>query len=892
MHGPTVRLSASPGVVARPPVAWALGKLREAAAAQAMELQVDPDGPAPADLPDGIAITLRTAEDVRRSEGRSDCPPEAESYAMSVDAGAGNGRQIAVTATDDRGFTYALTEIAERLAAGGPSAFPAGDVEVQRPHVPVRGVQRAFSSVHEDSPWFHDRDFWTGYLDHLALQRFNRFHLALGMQYNYGTGFESRTATDNYLCFAYPFLLGVPGWSVRAQGVSDAERDRNLEALAYIAQETKRRGMSFQLGLWNHAYDYGYDSPHWYPILGIGPESHAEYSAAALGLLLERIPEIDGVTFRVHHEGGIHEEGHERFWDVVFEAISRVGRPIEVDMHAKGVDQALLDSVAKPNIRPVISGKYWAEHMGLPYHQTSIRPNELKPLSWPGMNRRMTGVTDGSRRFTRYGYADFLAEDRSIDVMFRMWPGTQKLLLWGDPATASGFGRFATLGGSRGVDFCEPLYFKGRRGTGEPGRRDPYVRDDLRLGVDDWRKYRYTYLLWGRLLYDPQTDPEVWRRLLRADHGEAAGDVEAALASLSRVLPLVTVVHGVSGANNHYWPEVYTDLAVSFFRQSTHYAYDTAEPRTWEGVSPFDPTLFYPVGEYCDDALEGTLTARYTPLEVAAWLETMSADGAAAAERAAAVADPADPQTQRALIDLQVLQRLATFFAGKFRAAVEYAFFARTRDVAHLEEAARLLEGAHRAYGEIPGLVAGVYQDDLAFGVGASERGSWKDRLMAMLEDLHLLRLELQRARAVEPVAAARTPARRDNRTAVPCRFEAADRFTRAEPFTVRLHPDAPVSRAVLRYRHLNQAEDVQSVEMTRVGGSFEAVVPADYTATTFPLLYFAEVQADGEQPVLVPGLGETLSDQPYVVVHSTAAPAGGEDDGRMARAAVTEPRH
>ncbi len=870
-HVPTsVRLSASPAVAALPAVDWALGVLREAAASRAMDLRVEAAADAGTDPADGPSLVLASAQDVQHSGDGPHVPQQAESYALRVDAGPGDHPRITIAATDDRGFAYALTEVAERLAAGGPSAFRIGDSEVQRPHVPVRGILRAFSSVHEDSPWFHDRAFWTEYLDHLAGQRFNRFHLALGMGYNYGTGFESRTASDNYLCFPYPFLLDVPGWSVRAQGVPDSERDRNLEALAYVARETKRRGMSFQLGLWNHAYDYGYDSQHWYPILGIGPESHAEYSAAALRLLLERIPEIDGLTFRVHHEGGIHEEGHEHFWDTVFEAVSQVGRPIQIDMHSKGVDQALRDAVVKPNLHPVISAKYWAEHTGLPYHQTSIRQQELTPFTWPGMNREMTGVTDGERRFTRYGYADFLAEDRSIDLMFRVWPGTQKLLLWGDPAVAAGYGRLATLSGSLGVDYCEPLTFKGRRGTGEPGRRDPYVRDDLRLGTADWRKYRYTYVLWGRLLYDPETDPEVWRRLLREDYGPAAGEFEAALAVLSRALPLVTVVHGVSGANNHYSPEMYTDLAVSFWRQMTHYLYDTPEPRTWEGVSPFDPTLFYSVGRYCDDAVAGTLDARYTPLEVAAWLETMATDGDAATERAAGLADPDDPQTARTLIDLRVLVRLARFFAGKFRAAVAYALFARTRDVAHLEEAAHLLGQAHQAYGEIPGLVAGVYQDDLAFGSGAMERGTWKDRLMAMREDSYLLRLELQRARAVEPAAPPRVVQERDSRTVVACRFEAADRFVRGEPYAVRLHPETPVSRAVLRYRHLNQAEDVRSVEMTRVGNSFEAVVPGDYTATSFPLLYFAEVQADGEHPVLVPGLGDTLSDQPYVVVHST----------------------
>lgn len=811
--------------------------------------------------------------DALAQAGIADAPREAESYSLAVTAPQADARRVAIAAGDERGYAYALSEIAERVRADGVNGLPPGWEESRRPAVPVRGIQRNFSSAHEDSPWFHDRSFWTEYLDHLAAQRFNRFHLAFGMQYNYGTGWESRTATDNYLVFAYPFLLDVPGYGVRAEGVSNDERDRNFEALAYIARETRRRGMSFQLGLWNHAYDFGYDSRHWYPILGIGPESHADYSAAALGLLLERIPEIEGVTFRVHHEGGIHEEGHELFWEKIFNRISRVGRPIEVDMHAKGVDEALIDAAGKPNLRPVISAKYLAEHMGLPYHQASIRPHERRPLNFPGMDTALTGVTDGDRRFTRYGYADFLSEDRRTDVMFRVWPGTQKLLLWGDPAIASGFGKHSTIGGSRGVEFCEPLTFKGRRGTGEHGRRDPYVRDDLRLGVHDWQKYRYTYVLWGRLLYDPDASPETWQRTLRSDYGEAAGDFETALSSLSRVLPLVTVVHGVSGANNFYSPELYVDLPISDWKLSMHYAWDTPDPKTWEGVSPFDPTTFYSIGEYADDAMAGRLQPKYTPLEVASWIEAMVDAGERALARATvtATATASGPQTRRTIIDLRVLIRLGQFFAGKFRAAVAYALFRRTGDPALLEEAIGTLDAAHAAYAGIATIVRGVYQEDLAFGVGISDRGTWSDRVMAMREDLHLLRRELERVGGKPGGAASPQPEQRSERWIADARFEPAASFDRGAPLEVRLvTADSAIARAVLRYRHLNQAEDYETAEMERTDNGFAATLPAEYTSSTFPLVYFAEVYSVGHHPVFVPALDETLSNQPYEVVHSS----------------------
>jgi hypothetical protein len=856
MHATAFSLHTSTSIDDDGPVHWALAQL-DAAARTACS------GP--------LAIELKAPS----SEAAAAVTP-AESFTIRVrDSDHTRPLTVTIEAGGERGFTYAMTEIAQRIQAGDTDSLAELDGLSQEPAVAVRGIQRNFSSVREDAPWFHDRAFWVEYLDFLANQRFNRFQLAFGMQYNYGTGWESRTATDNYLVFPYPFLVDVPGFSVRAQGVSNEERDRNMTALAFIAAETKRRGMSFQLGIWNHAYDFAHDSEHWYPILGISPETHAAYSAAALKVILTRIPEIDGVTFRVHHEGGIHEEGHGAFWGTVFDAASEVGRPLDIDMHAKGVDDELLDAADKPNLRTTISPKYWAEHMGLPYHQASIRPHERKPLEFAGKDKSITGVTDGDRRFTRYGYADFLSEDRRTDIVFRMWPGTQKLLLWGDPAMAAGFGRYATIGGSRGVEFCEPLTFKGRRGTGEFARHDPYIADDLRLGVHDWRKYRYTYALWGRFLFAPDENPAVHRRVLDADYGGAAAEVEHGLAALSRILPLVTVVHGVSGANNFYSPEMYVDLPISAWKLNTHYAWDTPRPAIWENVSPFDPTLFYGVGEYADAVMRGDLSPKYTPLEIAAWIEAMVEQGRASIAAIGSV--PAEgSHLARAILDMQVLTHLGAFFAGKFRASLAYAMFRRTGDTDSLREAIELLAAAHSEYSAIAAIVRGRYHDDIAFGVGASDRGTWADRIQPMREDLHLLRMELDRAPASPPPAETRTMSdHRASRWIAEARFVSSENYRRGEDVTVCLSTsDEAITTAVLHYRHLNQAEDWIPVAMRRSADGFVGVIPGTFSDSPFPLQYFAEVCRVGDSPVFVPAFDTELSNQPYIIVYSDATTA------------------
>ena len=200
----------------------------------------------------------------------------------------------------------------------------------------------------------------------------------------------------------------------------------------------------------------------------------------------------------------------------------RCGRRVEIDMHAKGMDPTMIALAVATGLPVNISPKYWAEHMGLPYHQAAIRPVEL-----PRQDRRDQGFfskSSGSRSFLRYGYGDLLSENRPYGVLHRMWPGTQRLLLWGDPAMAAAYGRASSFCGSSGAELFEPLSFKGRKGSGLPGGRDAYADASLRP-ARDYEKYLYAYRLWGRLLYNPDAQPETWRRFLDKEYGPAADGV-------------------------------------------------------------------------------------------------------------------------------------------------------------------------------------------------------------------------------------------------------------------------------------------------------------------------------------------------------------------------------
>jgi len=663
----------------------------------------------------------------------------------------------------------------------------------------------------------------------------------------------------------------VPGYDVRVPQLPEAERDRNLEMLRYIARQTVSRGLDFQLGLWMHGYRWN-ASPHAnYTIEGLTPETHGPYCRDAVRALLRAVPEITGVTFRVHGESGV-EEGSYRFWRTVFDGVATCGRTVEIDMHAKGMDQSMLDVAVATGMPVKASPKYWAEHMGLPYHQADIRELEVpRPeRRASGANAKLMQLSAGSRSFLRYGYGDLLREDRRWGVLHRIWPGTQRLLIWGDPLSAAAHSRAFSFCDSDGVEIMEPLAFKGRRGSGIAGDRAAYADRSLQPRWD-WQKYVYSHRVWGRHLYNPECEPEVCRRYLRSQFGPGAAAAEVGLANASRILPLVTTSHGTSAGNNTYWPEVYLNQSMLDGEHYEPYS-DTPVPRVFGNVSPLDPQLFSRINDFADALLKGEASAKYSPVEAAQWVEDYAAEAAkqlAIFEKQATGRDR--PEYRRFAIDVALQAGLGRFFGAKFRSGVLYRIFEQTGDRTALEESLRLYRAARAAFAEVADRAKGVYVSDITVGENPQLRGHWLDRLPAMDADIAAVVAKLEQSKAGQPAprvqAAIREALGRPRRAAVFCRHTPPPRFRPGQPLAIELSPEKPISAVRMFYRHVNHAERYQSVAMEPKGTAFQATIPGAYTDSSFPLQYYFEVSLQPGVVTLYPGLGPELTQQPYLVV-------------------------
>ena len=859
--GPAAAASAPVSVLIEPdnhvassaPVSWALDQLRKALVAQSSGLETQSGGAA-----HSAALLLVLA--APGSALASGFLPKskmggAESFRIAPGTQSGTAALL-VSAGDVRGFVYALLELAERVTFGGAVALHLNEAVEEAPANAIRSVARAFCSEIEDKSWYYDEGFWRAYLDHLAACRFNRFNFSLGIAYDFPRG-----VTDDYFHFPYPYLVSVPGFDVRAVPLAEGERERNLAMLQFIARETVARGLDFQLGLWTHAYQWTDSPDSTHHITGLTPQTHAAYCRDALSQLLKACPEISGLTLRIHGESGIPEGSYD-FWQTLFDAIPRAGRTINVDMHAKGINQTMIDMGTRTGMPVTLGAKFSAEHQSLGYHQADIRPVEI-PRAGPATNA-VFAVSEGDRRFTRYGYADLYQDGKKYDLLYRLWPGTQHHLLWGDPAQAAAFGRSSHFCGAAGLELMEPLTFKGREGSGHPGGRCAYADKTLDPGRNDFSKFAAAYRLWGRLLYNPDAKPDAWRRDLARRFGSSARAAEEALANASRVMPLLTSAHLPSASNHDLQYEIAMNMPI-MAGVDTPYD-DTPEPKVYGHASPLDPQLFSTIAEHAGDLMAGRANGKYSPAEVAGWLEgfTASSDKALIS-----TGHRADADFRRLAEDVRIVGGMGRFYAAKLRAALLFEVWQQTHDGAAAKLAVANYEKARAAWAAMAERAKTVYVADVSYGRIPKRRGHWADRLAGIDKDIAALRAAVAeagtpRGDAGPAIAAILKPAPRLvmalNHTA-PQNFRPGD----ALPLVLATRTPGTVS-ARLFYRHVNHAERWQVMDMTAGGAGFQAAIPGSYTASPFPLQYYFELQR-GAQAVLHPAFNATLSNQPYYAV-------------------------
>jgi hypothetical protein len=765
----------------------------------------------------------------------------------------GGKKALLISGSDETGLMYNLLEMARRIEKDGINALNNAENLAENPQNAVRCMDR-YLLGHLDEEWLKSEEFWHYFLARLAKNRFNRFCLILGFD----------TA---YMAPPYPYFVETPSFpKVKVNGIGEKERKENVKMFRKIGALCHQYGIKFDLATWQQR-PWTTEQEELVQGLPEDVKGLSAYCYEGIKNMVTAIPEIDIVQFRVNHESGVGDQvSAEDFWnrcaDAVADVADETGRPLILDLRAKGLTDSMIAHAFSRGLPVEVPTKFWCEHAALPYHLSIMRTEELDRLNNFNHSRR-------------YSYADMLKKPKYYDVIYRLWNyGSTNLFLWGDVDYARRFSLSCGLSGSTGFQINTPLSLKYGHELSHIKHWDTFAKKELRYGKWEDERFWMWYITFGRLGYNPDTDPSVWQDEFAAHFGEAGVSLEKALAVASKIVPFVTTIHMPVHPSLRYWTEMSTGWGL-FGENNIDESkdYDPGKNISYGSTEPSDHGLFYGIDEYVKDYSAGKLSGKYSPLQSAVWLEDMANETEkhlAAAEKKA----KKEAEYLAMKVDMTMLCDLARYHAAKIRSACALAFFKKTKKAAFISDSLLLLNQAIAYWNALSEKGKENYYHDLDFSSAGSKtrRGTWGDLTKELLADKESLLSLLKSAKseAVAELSASYLP---EN---VPVEsFQIAADFPDCVKAGEALTIDAAFASfgeldalPVLHYRHVDQTEGVfHTLKMSRTAHGYSAVIPAKYITADWDLQIYITVQGSDGSCVMFPGVYHPVYPYPYHVI-------------------------
>ncbi|MHC4399198.1 MAG: hypothetical protein ACYTG0_05940 [Planctomycetota bacterium] len=756
----------------------------------------------------------------------------------------GDRHIVVLCGADPVGLMYASLDTAERIrwAAVEQHLF----AHVRGTSESPRLVDRSVSTYTMQRRWFeqrlHDPSYWEQYFDMLAASRINGYVIIFGYE------------CGGFMAPLYPYFFDVEEFpEVELTGITDQQQTRNAAALRRVIRLAHQRGISITIGIWDHIYRGGVQGggivgaselvakrvPHL--VHGVTGENLPAYTKAALRKLLTVFPDIDGIQFRMHWESGLTREETPRFWHEVFAMLHELNPAIRFDLRAKGLPDVVIEDAIDHGLPFRIATKYWMEQLGMPFHPTHINPQ--------------------NQRDRRHGYADLLRYPKGYGVHWRVWSGgTARFLLWGDPEYVGRFVESARIYGGNSFEVNEMLATKM---LGEPHDAEPFQLHTPAYRHYDYEfeRYWHYYQVWGRVSYNPQADPEIWQREFVRRFGDQAGPlVMRALERASHILPRIVT----ASYNYRYFPTTRGWAEMMRLGDLPQYA---------EGTGT-DVEQFQSYQEAARQLLAGESTALRTPQQTAAWFATVARQVLDDVAAAAAAGEELEGRARREFLttttDLGILAHLAEYHAARMQAALWYNVYLQSEDEFALDKCLAAESEAVAAWKRIIAAAGNVYPETLKFGVHrVGFSWHWREEL-ARLEDGYEKLKELPRRTRLDDATRNRLLERIKPPAGPPLSIH-IERATSATPgqdlvITAVVDGSPKLEWIRLRYRHLTQFEDYQSLEMVWDPQlkRFAAAIPGDFIVPQWNVMYFVEALDQEGHGRKVPDLEEGM---PYVVV-------------------------
>jgi len=452
-EAPVVRLSIADSKLG-PPAQYGVDRLTKALKTAGCRLEAEAPAGAPT-LTIGTYGGSKQINDAADGSGTSriDLPKLAESLAVKyTDA---KKQSLVVAGYDDVGLMYALLEIADMVEhSATPKTWFANVTEVsESPKNSMRRMRVLMHHAANEKDWYHSLEYWDWYIGMLAANRFNGLNLVYSHQ-------------TPYMAPMYAWHLKIDEFpDVRPIGVTDEEREKNLEVIRHIAKLCHERGIELTVGVWQHLpwmESYVKTRPDQQKLVeGLNGENVGRYTFLAVQKLLKECPGIARVQLRPNDESGIHLSDQMKFYrDNVMRAIKETAPNVKLDLRTVGVQQATIDAARQADLGVRTSIKFCGEFLGMPF-----TPREVCTVS--------------------YSYKDYLKKPMPNPIYNEVWMlGSHRVLLWGSESYGREFGRNASYGGTIGFETDGPLAQKGYQKSDGPAWRLFRNRDDGRLAGD------------------------------------------------------------------------------------------------------------------------------------------------------------------------------------------------------------------------------------------------------------------------------------------------------------------------------------------------------------------------------------------------------------------------
>lgn len=636
-----------------PAIAFAADDLKEVLLIKGAEAKLYPLSDLPPKLTsDQIVLTINNSNIIKnlKKAGAAEVGTLAEQeYALRITK-KGKYKSYWAIGGDRIGAMYGAIHIGEIIKAFGIEAMEDGD---HSPYISKRGIKFNIplgdrqpshddrgTSAQTNIVHMWDMDFWTEYLDLLAKQRYNV--LSLWNQHP----FPSMIKLEEYPLVALDDVYN------RAGKVKDMTIDEKIEFWKRVMDYAFDRGIEVYIITWN-IHMHGARSKH-----GIRSsyknEPAKKYLRQAVTKLFQTYPRLSGIGVTAGENMLDLDDDEKEAW--LWET------------YGKGIqDYHKIDP--ERNIRFI--HRYWQTS----FDKIDSRFGQLKN------GYDMSFKYAKARIYSSYhpGFAEKELFPNIPEDMATWWNIRNDdifNLRWGDPEYVRQFI----------LNFPE-----GKRTAGYYMGSDRFAwgRESISLNptspcILENEKHWYSFLLWGRLGYDPETPDDFFKALI-ADRFQTVSSEKlfSGWKSASEIIPLVNRFHWFAW-DYLWWPEAGVSSgsgdAIPGYHDINHFINAPVMPESG----------LLNIVDYSEAVLQNKKMDGKTPLEVASMLEGYSN---LTMEEMNNMDGGEDNELSETIGDIKAMAHLGNYYAKKIRGAAYLKLYQdskkeeyKTKAIANLEE--------------------------------------------------------------------------------------------------------------------------------------------------------------------------------------------------------------